>query len=183
MDESQNAASPQKFWAPPGAAADPAGAAEETWRRKLRRRLLVLLCAMCFTFAVTTWLLVRYENPLGSFPFSSGPASVVRAQLDALNRGDLRVAYDLFSPEYREKVPFDAFRELVITHRGMFRTHALRIGRDDESGGRAFLETHLLSEGGRRYVVRHTLVRINGRWWVDDLHWGDEPNEGRKLRA
>jgi hypothetical protein len=182
MDEQQDPYLPQVNWtfaAPP----DPGEEREEARRRAMRRRLLVLLCGMCFAFAFTTWLLVRYENPLWLSRLASGPASVVRSQLEALNRGELQVAYDSFSPKYREQVPFEAFHQLVVTHRNMFHTRELRIGRDDESGGRADLETHLVTEGGKRYVARFTLVRLDGRWWIDDLHWGDEPTQRQKHRA
>jgi uncharacterized protein DUF4864 len=182
MDKQQDPYLQQVNWtfvAPP----DPAEAREEARRRVMRRRLLILLCVMCLAFAVTTWLLVRYDNPLWLSRLTNGPASVVRSQLEALNRGDLQVAYGLFSPNYREQVPFEAFHQLVVTHRNMFQTRELRIGRDDESGSRADLETHLVAEGGKRYVARFTLVRVDGRWWIDDLHWGNEPTQRQKYRA
>ncbi len=179
----QNPFLPPEIRTVPPILPDPQHEVEEAWRRSLRRRLLILLCVMGVAFAVATWLLVRYENPLWFSRLSNGPASVVRAQLEALNRGDLRRAYDFFSPNYRKEVPFEAFHQLVVTHRNMFRTRELRIGRDDESGSRAVLETHLLAEGGKRYLARFTLVRLDGRWWVDELRWGDEPAPRQKLRA
>jgi hypothetical protein len=140
---------------------------------------------VCLAFGVTTWLLVRSNNPFGLFRLASGPTSVVRAQLEALSRGDLRKAYDLFSARYRHDVSFDAFHQLVVTHRGMFQTQQMRIGRDDEAGTKAIVITHLVAESGRRYVARFTLVQTEGRWWVDDLRWGSERDAGDRetLRA
>ncbi len=181
MDERQDPFSPQVIGRFPGDS--PERVAEDPRRRTLRRRLLILLCAMCLAFGVTTWLLIRYENPFGLFRLASGPANIVRAQLEALNRGDLRGAYNFFSPKYRREVSFEAFHQLVVTHRGMFRTRQLRIGQDDESGGRAVLVTHLVAEGGKRYVARFTLVQADGRWWVDDLRWTSEPSPHEKSRA
>jgi hypothetical protein len=188
MDEFQNQSDPlepreMSEPTPAATAYDTERNAEEAWRRNLRRRLLALLCVMCAAFAVSTWLLVRYENPLWLASLTNGPAGVVRDQLEALNRGDLRAAYNQFSVKYRQQVPFEAFHELVVQHRNMFHTRQLRIGRDDESGGRAVLETHLLADGGKRYLARFTLVRLDGRWWVDDLHWSEEPLPRPKLRA
>jgi hypothetical protein len=183
MDEPQNPWGPQESWTFPSAPAEPPPHPEEGWRRTLRRRLMVLLGVGCLAFAGTTWLLVRDEASLGLSRLASRPSSVVRAQLAALNRGDLRSAYDLFSAKYRGQVSFEAFHQLVVTHRSMFRTRQVHIGRDTESGERALLETHLVTEGGQRYMARYTLVRAEGRWWVDDLHWGSEPEEGRKSRA
>lgn len=183
MDEPQNPFSPQGGWTLSSSPPEPPRDTEENWRRTLRRRLLILLSAGCLAFAATTWLLVRNEGSLGLSRLASGPTSVVRAQLAALNRGDLRGAYDLFSAKYRQQVPFEAFHQLVVTHRRMFRTRQVRIGRDTESGERALLETHLVTEGGERYLARYTLIRAEGRWWIEDLHWGSEPDEERKSRA
>jgi hypothetical protein len=181
----QDPPAPNVTWTVPADPYESERRAQEVWRRQLRRRLLILLCAICAAFAVTTWLLVRSDNPLGLFRLASGPTNVVRAQLEALNRGDLRGAYDLFSARYRRDVSFDAFHQLVITHRGVFQTQQIRIGRDDESASRAIVVTHLVAESGKRYVARFTLVQTEGRWWVDDLRWGSDrdPEDREKLRA
>ncbi len=167
----QDAASGSSSLAHPGDAA----------RRGLRRRLLALLAAGGTAFVLTTWILVRLENPLGPAGLGSSPTNVVKAHLEALNRGELHAAYALFSLRYREKVSFEAYYELVVRHRRMFRTRELRFSRDEESGERAILETRLLAEGGERYVARFTLVRAEGRWWIDDLRWGTERSSGKLL--
>lgn len=145
-------------------------------RRRLWRRLMMLLVAGGAAFGITTWILVRLDNPVGPLGSKSSPAAVVRAHLEALNRGELRAAYELFSRRYRQQVSFEAYRELVVTHRRMFRTRKLRFSRHEESGERAVLETHMLTQGGERYVARFTLVRSESRWWIDDLRWGAEPD-------
>jgi len=150
-------------------------------RRGLRRRLLALLGAGGVAFVLTTWILVRFENPLGPAGLSSTPESVVRAHLEALNRGELHAAYALFSPRYRQNVSFEAYHELVVKHWRKFRTRELQFSKEEESGGRAILETRLLAEGGERYVARFTLVRAEGRWWIDDLRWGTERGSGKLL--
>ncbi len=136
--------------------------------------MTALLAVGGAAFVVTTWLLVRLENPLGPASAGSSAESVVRAHLEALNRGELRTAYALFSRRYREKVSFEAYHELVVTHWRMFRTRELRFSREDESGEHAVLVTRMLTEGGERYMARFTLVRLEGRWWIDDLHWRTE---------
>ncbi len=146
--------------------------------RHFRRRLMALVAAGGATFALTTWLLVRFENPLARLGAGQSPAGVVKAQLEALNRGELGAAYELFSREYRRRVPFEAYHELVVTHRRLFRTREVRIASREETGERATLETHTLTESGERYVARFTLVRAEGRWWIDDLRWGGEAGAG-----
>ena len=157
---------------PPGS--QPAYGSREATRHSLLRRLLALLAAGGTAFALTTWTLVRYEDPFGLLGSGPGPASVVKAQLEALNRGESRAAYEMFSRHYRDQVSFEAFQQLVATHRRLFRTRELQVTSRQESGGRVVLETHLLAESGKRYRARFTLVRSEGRWWIDDLRWGAE---------
>jgi hypothetical protein len=65
----------------------------------------------------------------------------------------------------------------------MFHTRLQRFGKDEESGERAVLETHLLAEGGEHYLARYTLVHAEGRWWIDDLRWSAEPGLRKLLTA
>jgi Domain of unknown function (DUF4864) len=135
---------------------------------------------MALSFAVAallTWTALQREG----FFDATGPREIVRAQVDDLGRGQLRAAYDLFSPRYRQQVPFNEWRELVVTHWRVFRTRELRFGDNEQSNGRAVLETHLLAESGDRYVARFTLVRAEGRWWVDDLRWSQETDERGRI--
>jgi hypothetical protein len=63
-------------------------------RRSIRRNLSLLLSLSLAAFVLTSWILVRVEAPFGIF--LSGPQEIVRAQLRALDRGELRPAYDMF---------------------------------------------------------------------------------------
>ncbi len=150
-------------------------------RRRMRQRFLALLMAGATAFALTTWTLVRYEHVPGLAPGHSDAATLVKAHLDALSRGDLRGAYAQFSQRYRSQVSFEAFHELVTSHRAMFRTRELAVSSREESGDRTVLETHTVTQDGERYQARYTLVRAEGRWWIDDLRWGAEPEENRVI--
>ena len=164
---------------PPREAGPQAGAPRAALRRRLLRRLLALLTASVAAFTLTTFLLVRYEKLLGLLGGGPGPASVVRTHLEEVNRGELRAAYELFSPHYREQVSFDAYHALVVKHRRIFRLREFHFNRTEQSGGRAVLETRLVAADGERYVARFTLVRADGRWWIDDLRWGAESHRLR----
>ncbi len=158
---------------PAGPGGEPPGEdrAHEAARRSLLRRLLALLAVGGTAFALTTWTLVRFPNPFGVSDTGGEAASVVKAHLEALERGELRAAYEMFSPRYRERVSFEAYHELVVTHRQIFNVREFRLSRNEEAGGRALLETNIVSKDGERYVARFTLVRAEGRWWIDDLRW------------
>lgn len=159
-------------------------ASEELERRRktLVRQLAGLLAVAVAAFALTTWALVRMDTAWGQAKDAS-PANIVRAQLEALDRGELREAYDLFSQQYRDRVPFRAFHELVAAHPAMFRARRVEFGRREESSVRAILDTRIVAADGERYVARYTLIVIEGHWWIDDLRWGHEAESRGRLSA
>jgi hypothetical protein len=146
----------------------------ESRRRSFRRNLLLLLSLSLAAFILTAWILVRVDAPFGLF--STGPQEIARAQLRALDRGELRPAYDMFSARYRQQVSFDVWHELCVTHWRMFHAEVLRAGTPAQSGPRATLEMHLRGADDKEYRARFTLIRLEGRWWIDDVHWAEEAN-------
>jgi hypothetical protein len=146
----------------------------ESRRHSFRRNLAFLLSFSLAAFILTAWVLVRVDSPFGFF--STGPQDIARAQLRALDRGELRPAYDMFSARYREQVSFDVWHELVITHWRMFHAEVLRAGAPAQSGSRVTLEIHLRGADDNEYRARYTLIRLEGRWWIDDVHWAEEVN-------
>lgn len=155
----------------------------ERRRKTLLRQLGVLLAAATAAFGLTTWLLVRMDVPIGGQSGGTGPAGVVRAQLTALDHGELREAYDLFSQQYRDRVPFRAFHELVAAHPAMFRARKVEFASREESKARAVLDTHIVAADGERYLARYTLIVIEGHWWIDDLHWSLESEPRGRITA
>ena len=143
-------------------------------RRSFRRNLFLLLSLCLAAFILTAWILVRVDSPFGVF--STGPQEVARAQLRALDRGELRPAYDMFSARYREQVSFDVWHDLVVTHWRMFHAEVLRAGTPAQSGPRVSLEIHLRGADDKEYRAHFTLIRLEGRWWIDDVHWAEEAN-------
>jgi hypothetical protein len=154
--------------------------AESPQRRNLRNNLFTLLGLSLASFVLTAWVLVRVESPFGLF--ASGPREVANAQLRAIDRGEMRASYDMFSEQYRRQVTFDQWRQLVVTHWRLFHAEVLSAEPPEQSGQRVTLEIHLRGADEKPYRARFTLIRAQGRWWVDDLHWADEPDE-RDLRS
>ena len=166
----------------PGPPAEPAplqryapGAQEETRRRNLRQMLSLLLPVTLAGFALSAWILVRVDSPLGGI--SNGPQEIVRAQLRAVDQGEFRPAYDMFSERYRRQVSFDVWHELIVTHWRMFHGEVLRSGELAQSGPGVTLVIHLRTSDERQYRARFTLIRHSGRWWIDDVHWAEEADE------
>ncbi len=135
----------------------------------------MLLLLTLAAFVLTSWILVRVDIPFGIF--SSGPQEVARAQLRALDHGELRPAYDMFSERYRGQVSFDTWHELFVTHWRMFHADVVRTEAPSLSGPGVTLEIYLHGADDKDYRARFTLVRTDGRWWIDDVHWTQEPDE------
>ena len=146
----------------------------QTRQRSFRKNLALLLSFSLAAFILTAWILVRVDSPFGMF--STGPQDVARAQLRALDRGELRPAYDMFSARYREQVSFDLWHELVITHWRMFHADVLHAGAPAENGPRVTIEIQLRGADDNQYRARYTMIRFDGRWWIDDVHWAEESN-------
>jgi len=144
-------------------------------RRSFRHNLFLLLSLTLAAFILTSWILVRVDVPFGIF--SSGPQDVVRAQLRALDRGELRPAYDMFSERYRGQVSFDSWHELFVTHWRMFHANVVRTESPSITGPGVTLQIYLHGADDRDYRALFTLVHTGGRWWIDDVHWTQEPDE------
>jgi hypothetical protein len=143
-------------------------------RRSFRHNLFLLLSLSLAAFILTSWILVRVDSPFGVF--STGPQEIVRAQLRALDRGELRPAYDMFSPRYRGQVSFDTWHELFVKHWRMFHADVVRADTPAISGPGVTLEIYLHGADDKDYRARFTLIRTDGRWWIDDVHWTQEPD-------
>jgi hypothetical protein len=157
------------------------GMEEESRKRRLRHTLLLFLSLTLSAFVLTAWILVRMDSPFGLL--STGPQEIVRAQLRALDRGQLRPAYDMFSARYRQQVSFDVWHELIITHWRMFHAEVLRAGKPAQTGPSVTLEIHLRSSDDKEYRARFTLIRFAGRWWIDDVHWAEEAGGRNTVRT
>ena len=167
------------------------------WQRAMLRRLAALLCTGTLAFTLTTWVLVQRERQApaamavppgaraangeaGSAGIPGDAAQTARAQLEALNRGDTRAAYEMFSPEYRKRVSLEAFKGLVASHREMFRTEEEELDSVAIAPDLVRIDLHVQSDDDEHYVAHYTMARVNGRWYVDDLRWvnADDEDEG-----
>jgi hypothetical protein len=166
---------PQSVPAADGRAVVAADKDAATRRRSFRHNLFLLLWLTLAAFILTSWILVRVDAPFGVF--ATGPQEIVRAQLRALDRGELRPAYDMFSPRYRGQVSFDTWHELFVRHWRMFHADVVRADTPAISGPGVTLEIYLHGADDKDYRARFTLIRTDGRWWIDDVHWTQEPDE------
>ena len=190
-DLPQEPAAPEAAPVPPWV---PAFDRERRRRRTLLRRLAALLGTGTLAFTLTTWLLLRHESRIprpapagtasarveGAAPDTSTTAEdaagsalrVARAQLEALNQDDISGAYSYFSPVYKARVPLATFRRLVRSHLDMFHTEEEDVDTLSQTESRVLLDIHVSSDDDEDYVAHFTLLRVDGRWCVDNLRWG-----------
>jgi hypothetical protein len=154
---------------------------EESRKRNLRHNFVLLLVLTLSVFVLSAWILVRVDSPFGTS--SIGPQEIVRAQLRAVDRGQFRPAYEMFSERYRQQVSFDVWHQLIVTHWRMFHGEVLRSGELPQAGPGVTLEIHLRGSDERQYRARFTLIRHSGRWWIDDVHWTEEADEQNTVRT
>jgi len=177
----------------------PAFDRERRRRRALLRRLAALLGTGTLAFTLTTWLLLWHESraprlgpPVPATPkldgkapdtapameeAASGALRAARAQLAALNQDDISGAYSYFSPAYRARVPLPKFRRLIRAHRQMFHTEEQEVTTRSQSADRVMLDIHVTSDDDEDYVAHFTLVRLAGRWCVDNLRWAVDQDD------
>ena len=167
------------------------------------RRLAALLCTGAAAFTLTTWALVQRERHLASAftrlsesrteggataegqpsDHTGNAAATARAQLDSLSRGEVRSAYEMFSPAYRARVPLEAFKALVASHRTLFHTEEEEMESATITPDRTRIDVHLQSEDQERYIAHFILARIDGHWFVDDLRWVNADDEEEDLTS
>jgi hypothetical protein len=148
----------------------------------LPRRLAMLFASSFVAFSLTTWFLARSNN-IADVPHAANTAEgVIRQQFEAVSQGEMRVAYALFSPRYHSEVPFETFEQTVRAHGAIFRATSVRKESEIETVARAEIKLRLETAGGDHLVARYTLIEIEGRWWIDEMHWHiDTPAAGRIL--
>ncbi len=156
---------------------------EAARRRRLLWRLRLLLAGSLATFTLVTWIFARSDGAIGFLSIDPGPSVTVRRHFEALNRGELRAAYGLFSEHYREDVPFQMYHDLVSSHWQMFRTRRVDYDRREFSPQRAVMEARMVSADGQRYVARFTLVQSDGHWWIDDVRWRAAREDQQRIRV
>lgn len=144
-------------------------AALRSRNEQLIRRIRWIAAAGFVTFFLVVWLLLRAVNP--GMPSGRDPLQVVRAEISALDRGDLQTAYAQLSKHYRDAVPFNTYHMLVISHRRIFLTRKFSFSQQQRRGAQMLVVAELESETGAHYTAKFTLVNDAGRWWIDDLHW------------
>jgi hypothetical protein len=148
-------------------------AIERERRRRWLVRLTVLMGGCCVAFGLTTLWLTRLATPFAIAEADSQATSLVRAHFAALERGDFRTAYEQLSSNYRERIPFEVFHEIVVAHWRLMQGQVVVIPQS-ATPDRVVLEISFSGDDGSTLSAEFTLVHEASRWWIDNVRWGRE---------
>jgi ketosteroid isomerase-like protein len=144
--------------------------AEGERQRIWLRRMLFLLVACCLAFALTTFWFSHLSTSLSIEKADAQATSVVRQHFAALERGDYHAAYEQFSTRYRRRMPFEVFVEMVVGHWKMLSGQATLFPRS-QTPNRVIVHVDFAGSGSISVAAEFTVIRDNGRWWIDDVSW------------
>lgn len=144
---------------------------EASRRQKIwLRRMLILLVTCCTAFALSTLWFSRLSTSLSIEKADSEATGVVREHFAALERGDYRTAYQQFSARYRERMPYEAFVEMVVGHWNMLRGEATMFPQS-ATPNRVIVRVDFAGNRDMSLSAEFTVIRTNGRWWIDEVSW------------
>jgi hypothetical protein len=146
---------------------------ERQRRRRWLLRLLVLTGACCVAFGLTTLWLSRLSVPLAIAEADSQATSLVRKHFAALERGDFRTAYEQYTSRYRDRIPFEAFHDMIAAHWHIMQGQVTVIPQS-ATPDRVVLDIGFSGDDGSTLDAEFILVRNASRWWIDNVRWGRE---------
>ena len=142
-------------------------------RKRWLRRMIALMGTSCVVFALTVLWLSRLPSPASLQNADFQAEKVVRAHFAALDRGDFRAAYALFSKRLRQEMPFDQFHEIMESHLQLLQGRVI-VYPARTSAGRVVVDIAFHEIQPMALTAEFTLVRSDGHWWIDSMHWNLE---------
>lgn len=150
------------------------------WRKRWLRRMLVLLGMSCLAFSITAFWLSHIAAESSVQSADSQAVEVVQAHLAALHRGDFRAAYALFSPRLQRRMPFGEFRSIMEAHLPLLRGKT-SVFPETTAAGRVVVDINFHGTARMDLTAEFILVRSDGRWCIDQIHWNLERLHPRHL--
>jgi hypothetical protein len=129
------------------------------------------MLAGCFGCLGTAVLLVALLAG-GVYYMTSGPAAVVRGQLEEIRLGQRDRAYERLSESYRARLSRAEFDALVEAHPAMRNNADSSFWQRSLDTSTARLTGMLTSASGGREPVSYELVKEQGGWRIAAIHFG-----------
>lgn len=149
-------------------------------RKRWLRWMIALLGTSCLAFALAALWLSRVPSPASLQSADFQAEKVVRAHFAALDRGDYRAAYALFSKRLRNEMPFDQFHEIMESHLRLLQGKVI-VYPATTSAGRVVVDISFRGIQPMDLTAEFTLIRNGGRWWIDNMSWNLERTRPQHL--
>ena len=150
-------------------------------RKRWLRRMITLLGMSCLAFGVTALWLSRAPSPASLRNADFQAEKVVRAHFAALDRGDYRAAYALFSKRLRREMPFNQFHEVMEDHLLLLQGKVI-VYPERTTAGRVVVEVAFRGIQSMDLTAEFVLIHSGGRWWIDNMRWNLERTRPQHLR-
>lgn len=149
-------------------------------RRQWLRAMLALLGAACLLFGLAALWLSRLSSQSVMRAADSQAMEVVQQHFEALDRGDYRAAYALFSTRLRHEMPFPVFHQVMESHQLLFEGRP-SVFPEVTSASRVVVNIAFHGAEQMDMSAELTLVRAHGRWWIDDVRWSLERSRPQRV--
>lgn len=149
-------------------------------RKRWLRGMIALLGISCLAFAVVVLWLSRLPSPASLQNADFQAEQVVRAHFAALDRGDYRAAYSLFSERLRHQMPFNQFHEIMEDHLQMLQGRVI-VYPARTTAGRVVMDISFRGVRSMDLTAEFTLVHMNGHWLIDNMRWNMERTRPQHL--
>ncbi|HEY7160050.1 MAG TPA: DUF4864 domain-containing protein [Acidobacteriota bacterium] len=131
--------------------------------------LLKLVIAGCGCLILIVVLFAFFAGKL--FFRAMDPPRVVKAQIKALNDGEVSDAYTYFSIAYRKKHTLGSFKSEIDAFVDVFPIEHDSLNRVTVENNKAIVDGMLTGHNGVVFPVHYTLIREKREWKIDEYNW------------
>lgn len=105
------------------------------------------------------------------FSFTSQPKKVIQNQIDAINEGNLRLAYSYFSAGYQQNQLLSGFQDKLREFAPMIPIKEVNLSSVKIRNNRASIYGTLSGNNGIIFPVHYELIREKEDWKIIDYEW------------
>ena len=97
----------------------------------------------------------------------SAPVSPIKAQLEALNKGDVQGAYnDYTSKVFKDKTSYDEYVEFIDKYPHIFESKSSSFTNVEIKNGEALVAGTITGKDGTKTKMAYKLVKENDKWLI-----------------
>jgi hypothetical protein len=133
--------------------------------RTLWRVLMVGCVFLLLIGAVAGFLFSRFLN------VANRPKKVIEDQVDAINEGNFKLAYEYFGKAYQKTVPISEFRKSLKSFSSQLPIRELNLSSVTIRNDRALVDGTFSGSTGVIFPVHYELIHEKEDWRILDYEW------------